>query len=221
VRLFVDLIHDSRPGCQDCLEYTNRDKYNSPPVDGYILLAPVSDREAAAAFTSQDIIDATVKTAQDMLAKGKANDTMTSGSIPPIFASPITAYRWNSLAAKGYIVPVQSLSLYSRLDSRYANIERTASGDDDYFSSDLSDQQLQATFGRIHTPVLLLPCENDELVPPSVDRATLLKRWMRACPEGRASPDSAFVPGADHAVTQPEEGWTWISDRVLKFLHSV
>ena len=108
VCLFVDLIHDSRPGCQDCLEYTNRDKYNSPPVDGYILLAPVSDREAAAAFTSQDIIDATVKTAQDMLAKGKANDTMPSGSIPPIFASPITAYRWNSLAAKGYIVPVQS-----------------------------------------------------------------------------------------------------------------
>jgi len=26
VCLFVDLIHDSRPGCQDCLEYTNRDK---------------------------------------------------------------------------------------------------------------------------------------------------------------------------------------------------
>jgi hypothetical protein len=37
-----------------------------------------------------------------MIAAGKQDEIMPSGSIPPIFASPITAYRWNSLAAKEY-----------------------------------------------------------------------------------------------------------------------
>jgi len=35
-------------GCQDCMEYSNREKYpDSSPVDGYVLLAPVSDRKMA------------------------------------------------------------------------------------------------------------------------------------------------------------------------------
>ena len=90
-------------------------------------------------------------------------------------------------------------------------------GDDDYFSSDLDDEWLKATFGRVDKPILLLPCGEDELVPPSVDRPGLLRRWVEACPEGLASPLSGFVPGANHVVSSPD-AWVWIAESVVRFL---
>lgn len=87
-------------GCQDCVEYT-RPKHDAPPVEGYILLAPISDREAAAVFVPPEVIDRSVRAARDMIDSGREEEAMPAGSIPPIFATPVTAYRWHSLAAKG------------------------------------------------------------------------------------------------------------------------
>lgn len=92
-----------------------------------------------------------------------------------------------------------------------------ARGDDDFFSSDLPDEKLAEIFGGINKPALFLPCEKDELVPPSVDRAGLLSRWTGFCPPGLAVEESGFVPGADHVVSG-SESWVWISDAVVKFL---
>lgn len=91
------------PGCQDCLEYANRDKYQTPPVDGYILQSPVSDREAACLFLSGEDLDRSIRVAEDMVEEGRAGDAMPRQLLPPIFETPVTAYRWRSLAAKGYV----------------------------------------------------------------------------------------------------------------------
>jgi len=132
--------------------------------------------------------------AQEMIAEGKQNDAMPTSLIPFIFSSPITAYRWNSLAAKG--------------------------GDDDYFSADLDEAIIRAKFGRIDGPILILPGEKDELVPPSVDKRELLSRWVQACPEGTVSKLSVLIPEADHAISHPEVQ-EWVSNSVLLFLEAL
>ncbi|KAK4237132.1 hypothetical protein C8A03DRAFT_16300 [Achaetomium macrosporum] len=178
-------------GCQDCLEYTNRDKYNTLPVDGYILTSPVSDRESAFLFMSDDGLAKSVQVAKYMIEEGRKDEPMPKEFLPLIFGAPVTAYRWHSLASKG--------------------------GDDDYFSSDLPDSTLTALFGRIDKPVLFLPAGEDEMVPPTVDRQGLLRRWMLFCKDGVASDLSGFVPGADHVVSKPE-AQRWVAERVREFL---
>ncbi|KAK0638504.1 hypothetical protein B0T16DRAFT_338188 [Cercophora newfieldiana] len=182
-------------GCQDCMEYSNKEKYSeSPAVDGYILLAPVSDREMAGLFIPPDVLEESVKAARELIDQGREREIMPKGSIPEIFQSPVTAYRWYSLAAKG--------------------------GDDDFFSSDLPDERLATTFGRVDKPIMFLPCGEDELVPPNVDRSGLLSRWVTMCPTGLASPLSDFVPGANHIVSSPD-AWAWIAKKVVGFLEAL
>ncbi|KAL0943606.1 uncharacterized protein CTRU02_201493 [Colletotrichum truncatum] len=188
------VLFGTSTGCQDCLEYTNRDRYKSVPVDGYVLLNPVSDRQAAGLLMSQDDYEKSIKHAQGMISESKQNEAMPMSLIPFIFTSPITAYRWNSLGAKG--------------------------GDDDYFSSDLDDATIRTKFGGVDKPILLLPGENDELVLPSVDKKELLRRWAQACPEGTLSELSGHVPGADHTLSQPEAR-EWVAKTVGQFLKGV
>ncbi|KAH6675311.1 hypothetical protein F5X68DRAFT_174455 [Plectosphaerella plurivora] len=181
-------------GSQDCLEYANRAKSGGPEIDGYVLVSPVSDRETATMMMPQDAFEATIAAAQHMIDDGRKGDAMPQAAIPPIFPSPVTAYRWHSLAASG--------------------------GDDDYFSSHLDDATLSRTFGRVERPILILPSEKDESVPPTLDKAALLSRWLGACQEGIGSPESAVNPGADHAVSV-EESRKWLSDKVFRFLKTL
>jgi pimeloyl-ACP methyl ester carboxylesterase len=89
-------------GCQDCVEYSNKGKYpDSPAVDGYVLLAPVSDREMGGVFIPQVVMEKSVRVARRLVDKGRGQEVMWRGSIPEIFQSPVTAYRWWSLAAEG------------------------------------------------------------------------------------------------------------------------
>ncbi|KAM0270865.1 hypothetical protein ACHAQH_009291 [Verticillium albo-atrum] len=181
-------------GCQDCIEYTNRVQYNNPPVDGYILQSPVSDRETATMSMPAEYLEATIATAKSMIADGKQDDAMPRASIPPIFNSPVTAYRWNSLAAEG--------------------------GDDDYFSSDFDDETLSRTFGRFDKPVLLMPAGKDESVPPTVDKEGLLARWIKACPQGIASTQSAVNPESNHSVAEVA-AQEWMLKRITSFLGDI
>lgn len=93
-------------------------------------------------------------------------------------------------------------------------------GDDDYFSSDLDDATLLETFGRITKPTLILISENDEMVPPTVDKIALFRRWSEAsAARGRSmvSSFSGLVPGADHALTD-QVSQDEVAQRVLFFL---
>ncbi|KAK4097959.1 DUF1749-domain-containing protein [Parathielavia hyrcaniae] len=189
------VLMGSSTGCQDCLEYADRTKYpQTPPVDGYILTSPVSDRESAFLFMSPDELGRSVRVAADLIDNGCKGDAMPQECLPFFFTTPVTAYRWHSLAAKG--------------------------GDEDYFSSDLDDSTLAAAFGRVDKLLLILSAGDDELVPPTVDREALLGRWIAACRPGIASDLSGFIPGANHVVSKPE-AQAWLAERVGEFLGRV
>lgn len=126
-----------------------------------------------------------------MIERGDKDEIMPKCLMPPIFISPITAYRWYSLVSVG--------------------------GDDDFFSSDLSDELLKGTFGRLHRPTLITLSGKDEMVPESVDKEELLRRWMSAAKEGVVSGFSGVNPGADHGLS--ERGMQeWFVERVMGLL---
>lgn len=91
--------HDSLPsvGCQDCLEYADREKHKSTPVDGYILLNPVSDRETASLLMSPEDLGETIQYAQQMIGEGKEKDAMPVSLIPPSTCKVLVGFRpWDN-----------------------------------------------------------------------------------------------------------------------------
>jgi len=167
-------------GCQDAMEYVvGKDADTRPGLDGVILQGGVSDRQAWEDLLTEADYTTLVAKAQAMLDQGHGREAMPSHNNPIIntFGGPITAYRAHSLLAKG--------------------------GDDDFFSSDLSDSQLARTFGAFpaSTPVCFLLGAEDPYVPASVDKAALLQRWTRILRRGGALVDDdngGLVPGAHH-----------------------
>ncbi|KAI4920053.1 hypothetical protein J4E90_002193 [Alternaria incomplexa] len=166
-----------------------------PLVDGYIMQAPTSDRETAGLLMPQDLISASIKYAEALIAKGEERTIMPSSFIPPIITSPVTAYRWHSLVSIG--------------------------GDDDFFSSDLPVSALQSTFGKLDKPTLILMSEKDEMVPASVDKQALLKKWFATIPDGLASKQCQVVPfDADHELSGGE-AMRYFIETVVKFLEGI
>ncbi|EHL00896.1 putative UPF0613 protein PB24D3.06c [Glarea lozoyensis 74030] len=150
-------------GCQDVLEYlTGPGHENRKPIDGGLIQAAVSDREAI--FTMMD------------------PDTIKS----VIFPCPVSAKRFLSLASPNH------------------------DGDDDYFSSDLTDDQLMKTFGSLpnSTPICILLSGSDEYVQPDVDPAKLLARWIEIAKSGKGKVDennSGVIEGATHNLAGNSE----------------
>lgn len=69
--------------------------------------------------------------------------------------------------------------------------------------------------------MLVLPAGADEMVPPTVDRELLLKKWIEACREGAVRQDlSGQIPGADHMISQ-EEGQAFVAQKVEEFLRGL
>ncbi|CAI6082377.1 unnamed protein product [Clonostachys chloroleuca] len=157
-------------GCQDCMEYTNYARHNNEPVDGFILQAPVSDREGLEGMFPEWRDSLAV--ADQMIAEGKSDWCIPKDKVPPVFNCPMTAYRLRSLIAKG--------------------------GDDDYFSTDLDDEKVKGFWGRFQKPVLVLHSEKDDFVPAHIDQAALNKRYQEASP--MVSQLSGLIPNTGHAV---------------------
>jgi len=76
-------------------------------------------------------------------------------------------------------------------------------GDDDFFSTDLSDDALKQTFGKINKPFLVAYSEKDEFIPQDIDKHAVLKRWESISNPQFWSQNSGIVPGASHGVKQP------------------
>lgn len=129
--------------------------------------------------------------AESLIAAGSALEAMPTSLIPPIFSSPLTAYRWHSLLAVG--------------------------GDDDFFASDAGDGELAKAFGGVDAPMLVLVAGEDEMVPEGVDKEALLGRWVGAVKDGLGSALSGVNPGADHAVSG-EKARRWVCERVVGVL---
>lgn len=78
-------------------------------VDGYILQAPTSDRETASLLMPPEFLAKSLNAAEELIKAGKKDEVMSREYIPPIFNSPVTAYRWHSLVAKGFVRTLLSI----------------------------------------------------------------------------------------------------------------
>lgn len=189
-------------GCQDIMEYlVGKDHKTRESLDGVILQGGVSDREAWEDFGKEgQALGEAIKTAKDLVDAGKGKELLSreGNAVLEEMGGPLSAYRAYSLLAKG--------------------------GDDDYFSSDLSDEYFATTFGKIPktTPVCFLLGSEDPYVPASVDRASLLQRWTRIIREGGGivdDEDGGVIPGAHHNLEgDPDQVVQDLVNRVCGFI---
>jgi pimeloyl-ACP methyl ester carboxylesterase len=186
-------------GCQDCLHYfSSEDKTgNRAKVDGVVLQASVSDREAIAMDMPTSDLENANTTAKEWCQNGKGENILPLALTSSNFGNnPVTARRWVSLACKG--------------------------GEDDYFSSDLGDEQLQNTFGKVDKPLLILYGEDDEYVPEYVDRVALVNRWIGFVKGEVDEQSKTLLGGASHNLNGDEESVVdELIKRVGRFLSSI
>lgn len=214
-------IHN--PNFDDGLQHLVR-----PEVDGAILQAPVSDREALL----QKLKEGTAKDPPNVVL-GCYDQLVNMAKLMPYTADKVeTVLPLDMTARLGWPAdtPVSStrfLSLTSP-DSPENPLE------DDLFSSDLTDKRLQETFGVVaskgllRTKLLVLYSGKDQYVPDWVDKEKLLQRWKNATNEGAQkeiwdSEHSGVVPGASHALNGDDEDEPRrdLSVRVAGYLKSI
>ncbi|CCH42914.1 hypothetical protein BN7_2460 [Wickerhamomyces ciferrii] len=162
-------------GTQDSFHYAIKQK--SYGIDAIILQAPVSDREAAykkAKKIGLDL-DSYNKEAQEIFETEGADALLPKRFSNFLFnASSLSAYRWLSLT-----IP---------------------NGDDDYYSTDLKDERLSQTFGKLTKPTLILYSGNDEFYPEGIQFENVLKRWESFTKPGIWSKYSLIIDGATHNI---------------------
>ncbi|SCU95595.1 LAME_0F12706g1_1 [Lachancea meyersii CBS 8951] len=176
-------------GSQDTMHYL---LHYGESVDGGIMQGSASDREGFAQFVDKAQWDQLNVRAKELVETGKQNDILPTEYSKVMSNTPITVYRWCSLALPG--------------------------GDDDYFSSDLSEEQLKSTFGKIRRPFLMAYSEFDQFVPESVDKPKLLRKWESCSNPMYYSKYSGLIKGADHQVVQ-EDARSYMCDMVKNFLN--
>ncbi|KAL9578827.1 MAG: hypothetical protein Q9203_006951, partial [Teloschistes exilis] len=158
------ILMGNSTGCQDVLGYLSfpptPDEERAgqggerPRVDGGILQAPVSDREAIEMIYPRDDLERYNKLAQRFVSDGKADEMLPNEVSLPFLGARTTASRWLSLSSPA---PLHN-------------------GQDDLFSSDLPASRFADTFGvagRRGAKLLILYSGDDAFVPKSVDKEAL------------------------------------------------
>lgn len=194
-------------GCQDCVEYVaGAGAAGRPPVHGVVLQAPVSDREALGMLLPAPHLREANQLALAMCREGRGAEALPPRLVRPAFGPvAVTARRWVDLASPP---PLHA-------------------GADDFFSSDLPDERLAATFGRLpaRVPLLVLVGGADESVPTAIDKEALVRRWVGAVKRGGGQVDEVYggvVPGASHNLNGcPEEVVQDVIRRVLGFIQRI
>lgn len=211
--------HTSTPSFDPHLEHAVR-----PPVDGAIMQAPVSDREAMGWVLRHGIGDRPAAScreayaAMEELAKDAARRRELDGAMLP-------------LALTGRIYPPNTPISCRRFLSLVSPDGPDAPGEDDLFSSDLGDEQLAGTFGAVHPGGLLrhklmvLHSGADQSVPDHVDKERLLARWADIADRNGECQvwdreHSGVIPDASHALSNDDqaEPRQWLCRRVLSYL---
>lgn len=188
-------------GCQDVMEYlVGPGAEQRPQVQGAILQAGISDREAMLEWLGSDVYNHSVQVAREWVAEGRGEDVLPLSVTGDVFGAPASARRWLSLASPDM------------------------EGEDDFFSSDLPEEKLEGTFGRVgrETPLLLLYSGSDQYVPAHVDKGGLVRKWTEIVKEGRGAVDGVnggVVRGASHGYEgDKEEVVMDMVDRVTGYL---
>ncbi|KAL3469837.1 hypothetical protein BJX99DRAFT_240608 [Aspergillus californicus] len=183
-----------------------------PVVDGAIMQAPVSDRQAMQSTVegssgAREAYGKLVRFVQEQPARSICPIELTAlVGLPP--GTPVNARRFWSLASP-------------------ESPEKPA--EDDLFSTDLKDERLHETFGRVAERGLLngtlvaLYSGCDEYAPVGVDKEALMAKWKAATDAGGLKKwddkASGVIPGASHNVK--DEGQAWLVERVLSYLNRV
>lgn len=169
------IIMGHSTGAQDVIHFL---LHYSDLVAGAILQGSCSDRESFDPSVDPKVFQKMNEDAWELVQNGKKDQLLSSEYSKHIIDTPITAYRWCSLMIKG--------------------------GDDDYFSSDLSDETFKTTFGKISKPFLIAYSGADEFVPKTIDKQKLLQRWECVSNAKYWSKNSGLVEGASHFVEKPK-----------------
>ena len=195
-------------GCQDVMYYLispTKGGEERPKIDGGIMQASVSDREALLLLLGVEAYEKSVEVAQEYVKAGRGEDTLSMDSTSGFLHTPVCARRLLSLASP----------------------PPDHDGEDDFYSSDLPDERLRRTFGKIGstgTPVSILFSGRDQFVPDSVDKVALVERWEKMIREGGGTVDkgSGIVKGANHDLEDvPEEVTQDLVERVRGFAERV
>jgi len=189
-------------GCQDVMEYlTGAGHEGRAPIDGGIIQGPVSDREAMLMTMDPAVYKSACATAQVMVYIGDGAEILPFKETNNFFTDcPVSASRWLSLASPNH------------------------DGDDDYFSSDLTDEQLMKTFGSlpVTSPLCILFSDADEYMNKDIDKMALTKRWIEITKRGAGKVDeenSVPLEAASHNLAgNSDEVVQGLVRRVLGFL---
>ncbi|KAL8697033.1 MAG: hypothetical protein Q9201_007347 [Fulgogasparrea decipioides] len=190
-------------GCQDVLHYLSAEGAR-PRVEGGILQAPVSDREALEMIYLPEELKRYNEMAQQWVKEGKGEEMLPNHVSLPILGARTTAKRWLSLASPG---PEHR-------------------GEDDMFSSDLGAARFQETFGiagKRGAALMILYSGKDGSVPETVDKEALVARMEKAFVDagGKLGRGSGILPGASHTVREEGAVRADLLKRVVDFLEDI
>ncbi|RJE23322.1 siderophore biosynthesis lipase esterase [Aspergillus sclerotialis] len=213
--------HRSIPAFDPTLQHVHR-----PPLDGAIMQAPVSDREAIRWVLHWGIGGRTpceVRVIYDKL------ETMAKESVRQYDKAFDTVLPISLTSQIGY--PANSPISSRRFLSLVSPDSPQSPQEDDLFSSDLSDDHLNKTFGMIKQQNLLkyklmvLISGADQSVPDWVNKEELLVRWRNATDRNGESSvwdqaHSAVIPGASHALSNDDqaEPRKFLTEKVMGYL---
>lgn len=213
--------HTSKLSFDPDLEHVKR-----PSIDGAIMQAPVSDRECImwvlehgwlgkSPSETRKIYEGVVALAKEGVSKDAAHDAL----LPLSMTSQIGYPPNTPLSCRRFLSLVSPESPHTP-------------SEDDLFSSDLSDDKLQRTFGLIQRTgllggkLLVLSSGADQAVPTWVDKEGLLTRWKSATNHNGQldiwdSEYSGVIPHASHALSNDDqaEARKELNRRVLGFLN--
>lgn len=215
--------HTSTPAFDRGLEHVTR-----PVLDGGIMQAPVSDREAVQLIVKEGFLGRTpaelrevynqlVSLAKEGVSHGGPWDTMLPIALTRQFGyptnTPVSCRRFLSLVSPA---------------------SPQAPAEDDMFSSDLGEEQLGKTFGMIRQQGLLkhklmvLMSGADQSVPEWVNKEAVLARWRKVTDHNGAAQiwdqeRSGLIPNASHALSNDDqaEPRAFLVKRVLSYLAEV
>lgn len=196
------------------LQYMHR-----PELDGAIMQAPVSDREAVLAALKDAKEPDELRSVYDQLVSSAKTQPWTDDQKDIILPMNMTAKL--GLPGDAPLSARRFLSLTSP-DSPENPSE------DDLFSSDLSEKHHQQTFGMIgsrgilQSKLLVLYSGSDEWCPSWVNKEKLMHKWQQATEAGGGRWDaenSGVIPGASHNVK--DEGQQELIGRVIRYLQSL
>lgn len=211
-------------GSQDVLHYLYRSNPHTslsafdkdlqhikrPVIDGAIMQAPVSDREAIHWVLEKGIGGRDPKDCRAayekliVIAREAVKDDRPYDTLLPLDITTQLGY------PAGH--PVSCRRFLSLVSPDSPNTPQ----EDDLFSSDISDEQLKSTFGMIHERALLrykllvMPSGADQAVPDWVDKAATLARWKNAVDRNGLSQiwdaeNSGPIPNASHALSNDDQ----------------